>query len=593
MSPVLAHPTATSLSEEVYARMPNDTDLTVFIERDIPGVNFAFIDGVARYHTPLDDLTHLDPASVQHQGQNALAVVRALAELEAGALAQPPTGQAVYADLLGLGLFSLPVNAVRVAAVAVLAALLLGVSVLRRRAAVASSGLLWGVGGFFFLIIAPALAGLLSTKTAMAFAGSAHPANANGLPLALTLGAGALAVLVFLGPRFAWRASFASLWCGIWSLWAVFGVVTALAVPGISYLFVTPAAVALAALLLGGPQGGIAPRARCALVPLVVAAVLWFPVLRGVVLAFDQPGGGAAGLMLGFLLTTTAPLFRDVAPASLRLPLRLAGLVWITALVAACNVEVYTSDAPRRMNFIYHLDADARTARWLTSARAGALPSAVAAATGFGDVPQLAFPWSSEHDLVYQAPARKESLAPPRFRVSSREKSRKIPLQEAAPRRSLRGRLVSPRGADALTLIVPRDAGLHAIRAEGQPLSTDPERASRRFPEYLAFFFHGVGPEGIQLELEFTGLEPVEARLVDTSAGLPDSGAALLDARPASFSPSPRKSSSRSRKPPTPTTTTTTAKTPRPNTRKAVQKVIQLMLWPPVLDRERAASRRS
>ena len=39
---------ATSLAVEVYRRMPNSTDLTVFLEAGIPGLNFAFISGVAR-----------------------------------------------------------------------------------------------------------------------------------------------------------------------------------------------------------------------------------------------------------------------------------------------------------------------------------------------------------------------------------------------------------------------------------------------------------------------------------------------------------------------------------------------------------------
>ena len=48
------HPRTNSLTGEVYRRLPNDTDLTIFL-RELPGVaalNFAFIDGFDAYPLP-------------------------------------------------------------------------------------------------------------------------------------------------------------------------------------------------------------------------------------------------------------------------------------------------------------------------------------------------------------------------------------------------------------------------------------------------------------------------------------------------------------------------------------------------------------
>src|SRR5690606_9069481 len=44
----------------------------------------------------LDNLTNLNPGSVQHQGDNALAAVRAYSELD---LSQPPPGNRISLDL--------------------------------------------------------------------------------------------------------------------------------------------------------------------------------------------------------------------------------------------------------------------------------------------------------------------------------------------------------------------------------------------------------------------------------------------------------------------------------------------------------------
>src|ERR1051325_842539 len=63
-----SHPTANSLSYEIYKRMPNTTDFTVFRRAGYPGLNFAFIAGPEYYHTPLDSISNVTPGSLQHQG---------------------------------------------------------------------------------------------------------------------------------------------------------------------------------------------------------------------------------------------------------------------------------------------------------------------------------------------------------------------------------------------------------------------------------------------------------------------------------------------------------------------------------------------
>ncbi|HVE81650.1 MAG TPA: M28 family peptidase, partial [Myxococcales bacterium] len=81
-----AHPVTNSIYYSVYKTLPNDTDLTVYKRVGMAGMNFGFVDGEVRYHTPKDDVAHQDPASLQHQGQNALAMARALAAADLGAL---------------------------------------------------------------------------------------------------------------------------------------------------------------------------------------------------------------------------------------------------------------------------------------------------------------------------------------------------------------------------------------------------------------------------------------------------------------------------------------------------------------------------
>ena len=84
---------ATSFAYEVYRRMPNDTDLTVFKRAGLAGLNFAFIEHPEWYHRPQDDPGHLDLRSVQEQGNYALALARQFGGQD---LRRTASGDAIY-----------------------------------------------------------------------------------------------------------------------------------------------------------------------------------------------------------------------------------------------------------------------------------------------------------------------------------------------------------------------------------------------------------------------------------------------------------------------------------------------------------------
>ena len=100
-------PVANSLAYEVYKRMPNDTDYSVYRDRGVMGLNFAFTGGVPVYHSRIDDLNHLDLGSLQHHGDNAWAMVKALGDRNLAKItAREDAG---FIDVFGLGLVHYPV----------------------------------------------------------------------------------------------------------------------------------------------------------------------------------------------------------------------------------------------------------------------------------------------------------------------------------------------------------------------------------------------------------------------------------------------------------------------------------------------------
>src|SRR5919107_548013 len=84
------------------------TDFRPFREAGAGGLNFAIVDGVARYHTPADAPPALDRESVRRQGEAAVALVRALGggtEDDPGAVSYftaPWAGLVVYPRFLDL-----------------------------------------------------------------------------------------------------------------------------------------------------------------------------------------------------------------------------------------------------------------------------------------------------------------------------------------------------------------------------------------------------------------------------------------------------------------------------------------------------------
>lgn len=153
-------PIASSLMNQVYRRLPNDTDFTVFRDAGYAGFNFAFIGGLTHYHGGLDTPEALDLRSLQHHGETALELARRFADLDLDATAPDDRRRAdrVYFNVFGdatvhyprwlAGLVSL------LAAASVLAAITRG----RRRGRLTTFGTGQGALAFLAAIVAiPAL----------------------------------------------------------------------------------------------------------------------------------------------------------------------------------------------------------------------------------------------------------------------------------------------------------------------------------------------------------------------------------------------------------------------------------------------------
>ena len=92
-------PVGNSLSYEIYKRLPNDTDFSVFKRQGLPGFNFAYFGGISSYHTRLDNLLNLDHTSLQHHGSYAVSLSRHLGQLDLSQI--DPGDEVIYGNLIG------------------------------------------------------------------------------------------------------------------------------------------------------------------------------------------------------------------------------------------------------------------------------------------------------------------------------------------------------------------------------------------------------------------------------------------------------------------------------------------------------------
>jgi hypothetical protein len=524
-----ARPAASSISYTVYKQLPNDTDFTVFKAAGYQGLNFAFIGGVGQYHTRLDNSANVNPASLQHHGENALPVVLALANSD---FRNVPTREAVFFDLFGRWIIHWPARPTLAFALGAMFLLLLQIGWMLWKKRLALREFLWGMIAWLVTMAATGLLALLLGRLIHAAGGT--PINWIAHPLAIQIAYWSLALAVVMIPAivFARRAGFWGLWSGVWTWWALLSIVVASQTPGFSYTIVVPLGVAvLAGLPATMRRSGSATSGLAVILPVAAAGIVGFaPAL----LLYD--GLGIRGMILvalvvGLILTPIAPLCADLRGAP---GLRGLALPWIPILVtalavfAAAVLPAYSAKVPERVNISYWQDADSGKSQWIVEPESGRLPEPIRLAASFRRAGRGAFPWDTQAAFVGDAP--RLDLAAPTFTI--------LESNQADGMRSYRALLRSERGAPSAAVLFPPDAGVESVRMGGQPLQPETERIRSQLNGWAAYRCPAMPAIGVEITFLLPAGKPVEVSVVDQSYGLPAEGTFLLNSRPLKATPS-------------------------------------------------------
>ena len=512
-----ADPFTSSLYVTIYQLMPNNTDLTVFKRHKVPGLNFAFIDRPTLYHSGEDDLADVSPASLQHHGENALAAVRGLAEAD---LAAPPPGRAVFFDLFHAVVLRWPAGLSPLLGLLALA-LAIGAAFRIRRSGVAAGGGSW-ILGFTSALAALLLVIILAFALRLIVAeGFPSPWVPRPLPAMAGFWLVAIGGALGLAGLMGRRASLPGLWAGVWLFWSALGLVLGIALPGVSYLFLVPALVAgVCGLVLGGSPAG---RTVAAALPVFVAGLLWFDVLRALYLGLGLFGLIVTAALLAVVFSALIPLMAGVGPAGRRwLPLAALAAAVVFAFVAR-SLPPYSPESPRKLGVAAWQGADAAEGRFVVLTD-GPLPASMRQAAAFAPHPMPPFPWSPPFSRAFVAPAPALNAPAPDVAV----------LEDSATggKRHLRLRLTSPRGASAVSVCIPRVAFPEWVRFEGEVVPVPAVRRKNPLPGCRLYSLRTVPPQGSEIEVVLGSTQPMDWYVIDQSFGLPPTAQGLLAARP-------------------------------------------------------------
>ena len=520
---------ASSLMYEVARRQPVETDFRRFKAAGVPGMSFGALDGPADDHTGYDSLRTFRLASLQHEGDTALALARRFGAMDLWDLHAPDR---VYFDVVGGYAVSYGAGLVwpLVGAAAALFAAAVFAGWRRRRitlrgvgVGVPASSLVLGVAfavvGIVWGMYRPAYEQRLWTNTGVVVS------DFHRLGLVLLAAAVVAGAYGFLLRRLSpWDLAVAALF---W--WLAAATVLAVAIPSAAYLLTWPLAAASLGFLLAALLGERVLCSAWILVPLAAAA-------PGVVLLSSA---GYLLLMSAGLKTMATVLVVWFVFGLLLLPLAVArrGFRWwlpvglavagAVVLVVVASSAVYDADHPKFTSVYYRQD-DRGVGHWETIDPVNVwtrqfLPDVAGYHYGTDYFPGLGGRYS------ISTPATGDHLLPPAIRV----------LSDVAKgdRRTVTVRVRPRRPAAVLSVLEEAVVGSLTASVDGRPLRSQDTTILDATPVRWYFDYYAPPASGVVLTLRCQAGRPLTLRAVDYSYGLPPTAAQGHTPRPPGILP--------------------------------------------------------
>ena len=534
-------PYATSAAAAVYRRLPNDTDLTVFLDAGMAGMNFrASAGGITRYHTALDNADLLDPRTVQHQGTYALSMARRFGSIDLNA-PRTKDHDAVF-FVVGGRLIHYSARLAFPLAVLVTALVLAGIWIGIRDERFGVGGVVAGFA-IYAIAIAVSVAEALGIWWLMrALAGWRM------LPVGTTYGGFYLsvaAISLIFGTLWAiyvlvtGSIRLQNLGAGALVVWTVMMIATSVAIPSASYILTWPLPFATLAM-------SYRPRATSGHVAIRLAILALVALLSGTVMLAPSFAASADGTMLFLVFCglTSALLFglfipyidfltgghRWIVPGVL-------GVLALAMIIKGNAASNFDASRPHPDSIFYFQDTDRGRARWVSldsrpdsftsqffqhHVRGGWLPKLAGLATretpdrNLASIPQDFANLNRGQTIEGDAPLI--NAAAPELKV--------LDDSTISGERTVKMHIASARKASIVWMSVP--VGVSVLGA-----SIDGRSAGDRVTDGWSGWYWGAPASGFDLTLKIATPAPFVVTVIDQTDGLPETPGFAIKARPA------------------------------------------------------------
>ncbi len=480
-------PFANSLSADFARLIPNSTDVVKFKPLGWRTLNYAITGNETRYHSPGDDLAHLDPNSVLHMGNEVFGAARRMA----GPDGKTGAGRTIYTDIAGTLLLKLPlmVGALLLGSLVVVAVVL----VQRRRA--------WKPLGWAALAFVASIAATVIVASVIGFVRPGDYWRAYPWVPTMAVAATVIAVQAMLVDR----ADAVQCRLAAWAAVLLVGGSVSIFMPGATIFFLVAPALGLL---------GVKWRLFAWLGALVQLVMLGELVALIELTLIDGPVWAVAPVIALIAL----PILSEAGRATRGAILVFAAIA-LALWAAALFIPRATADRPLAMTIDHIQDERRGEALWAIASKQAPLPDGFAR---FGPWRQGPLPYNKRPRWLAQAPLME----------GARGRLTLVSSAVDMGKRRLRLRL-DRSGADAILLRFDEETPVLAMGLPGNLQPIDPTAA----PGPSTLRCTGRRCDGLEVEIIFGTTKPVLAMLIATRFAPPPEAVPLIAAMPRDSQP--------------------------------------------------------
>ena len=511
-----------SLANEIFKRMPNDTDFSVAMRANIPGMDFAFVGERNHYHTPNDNVENLDIRTIQHHGENILSASRDLLSKDWNTMGDK------YVYLGGTyGFWSQWKASNSLIALILSTLVLIGAFV---RSKIKLKRLTQGFILSSITLVTTIFSGFLCFYLLSVFSGNVISWPGIDWPYRILLiGSTSLGLLVGCSISRKFLQELEMVY-GAWFFWALLTLVVTLFLPDAANLFILPLVFGSLILLISNFL-----KEQYRLSFLLLTLVIALPSTLGLIFSLEQSQGYKLVLavlpFVGLYAILISPFLFSV---NMKTTFSVVGLITLMAITTGSTLNLYTEMRPQHVNIHFYENLDTKKSFVHLSGNYKNV--------GASDPEPLIEPLASYVDIENTKAIA--SYAPEyKFRywaesISSEWKEPSIAIKARTKNiDSMAVTLKSNRNASRIILLLPEASKLKSFNIGSQTINVSPS-TSGPFKGYYSIYLNGVYDKQIDLILNFENYtKETKGYLMDISTRLPGHLDEIYQARSGIFSP--------------------------------------------------------